>query len=129
MRDQTLSEEIISTMSHIYNALDIWIQRIKSEPTNFKIWQVHDSASWPDLSNKSYLQLIEIINNNLLDDVIVYKNLAGDAHQSTIADIVRHLINHSTYHRGQVVKLLQQDSLPTVSTDYIKYSRLAPMSL
>jgi len=56
--------------------------------------------------------------------MISYINLEEERHQSSVYDIVTHLVNHSTYHRGQIIKLLQIEGLNSVSTDYIDYTRV-----
>ncbi|MEJ2082197.1 MAG: DinB family protein [Acidobacteriota bacterium] len=33
------------------------------------------------------------------------------------------MVNHSSYHRGQVTTLLRQSGLPAVSTDFVLFCR------
>ena len=37
--------------------------------------------------------------------------------------LMQHLVNHSTYHRGQVVTMLRQTGLNPVATDLVKFYR------
>ena len=46
----------------------------------------------------------------------VTMNIRGEDFR--LADLIRHVTNHSTYHRGQVVLLLRQLSRTPPSTDY-----------
>ena len=39
------------------------------------------------------------------------------------AQMLRHVVNHSTYHRGQVTTILRQLGVPPPSTDLIAYYR------
>jgi uncharacterized damage-inducible protein DinB/GNAT superfamily N-acetyltransferase len=49
--------------------------------------------------------------------------------ERTLADTIRHLLNHSAYHRGQVVTLLRQAGFAAPKTDFLDFSedgRLEP---
>lgn len=39
--------------------------------------------------------------------------------------LLRHVVNHSTYHRGRVVTMLRQLGAGTVSTDLVLFYRTA----
>ncbi|MGD2069435.1 MAG: DinB family protein [Gemmatimonadota bacterium] len=54
---------------------------------------------------------------------LTYRNLAGEPFENTLAEMLRHVVNHATYHRGQVVTLLRQLGAEAVSTDLILYYR------
>ena len=46
-----------------------------------------------------------------------YRNLYGQELESPLWQMVQHVANHSTYHRGQVVTLLRQTGAKPVATD------------
>ena len=52
---------------------------------------------------------------------ISYINDAGERWTYTLADMLRHVVNHGTYHRGQVATMLRRLSLVPPSTDYLVY--------
>ncbi|UPT65543.1 MAG: hypothetical protein M0D57_13455 [Sphingobacteriales bacterium JAD_PAG50586_3] len=56
--------------------------------------------------------------------VLEYKNSRGDAWNSTYEDILTHIANHGTYHRGQIASRLKEIGVQPPTTDYIAYSRL-----
>ncbi len=124
LEGQEVSEEIKSALSHIFNAADIWNTRMGSQGYGYGIRQVHDVADWDTISQAMYQSTTAVLNNHSIDDTINYKNLAGETHQSSVRDIILHIVNHGSYHRGQIIQLLQQGGLKTVSTDFINYSRL-----
>jgi uncharacterized damage-inducible protein DinB len=41
-----------------------------------------------------------------------------------VEQIMIHLVNHSSYHRGQIAMLLRQNGFEPVNTDYITYDRV-----
>jgi uncharacterized damage-inducible protein DinB len=54
---------------------------------------------------------------------IGYRNLAGQENAAPLWQLVQHVVNHSTYHRGQVVTLLRQLGSKAVSTDMVTWDR------
>ncbi|MGH7465840.1 MAG: DinB family protein, partial [Longimicrobiales bacterium] len=55
--------------------------------------------------------------------VIEYRSMAGAAYHSALWQMLRHVVNHSTYHRGQVTTMLRQLGRAAPSTDLIHYYR------
>lgn len=58
--------------------------------------------------------------------MIAYTSFTGEAFTSSLEDIVRHAVNHGTYHRGQVTTMLRQLNAETINTDLITYLRQKP---
>ncbi|HJQ18710.1 MAG TPA: DinB family protein [Gemmatimonadaceae bacterium] len=50
-----------------------------------------------------------------------YKNLRGQVKAYSIADILLHVVNHGTYHRGQLAQLLRDRGHASPSTDMLIY--------
>jgi uncharacterized damage-inducible protein DinB len=59
-----------------------------------------------------------------LGGVIEYRTLSGQASADPLADLIRHAVNHSTYHRGQVATQLRQLGVTPPGTDLVAYLRL-----
>ena len=55
--------------------------------------------------------------------MIRYKTMAGVAYTQPLWQLVQHVANHSTYHRGQVTSLLRQVGGRTVQTDMVTWDR------
>lgn len=41
--------------------------------------------------------------------------------ETYLSEIVQHLVNHGTYHRGNLTAMIRQQGYPSVPTDYIMY--------
>ena len=54
---------------------------------------------------------------------IHYKSYDGMAFTSSLEEIVKHVVNHGTYHRGQVAALLRMLGGEAVGTDLISFYR------
>ncbi|MDO8549036.1 MAG: DinB family protein [Ignavibacteria bacterium] len=63
------------------------------------------------------------LDKEKLTSIIKYRNTKGDEYQNRLSDIITHVINHSSYHRGQIALLVRNaGGIPAV-TDYIAYRR------
>ncbi len=57
--------------------------------------------------------------------VIDYKLLSGQAGSSPIWQMLQHVVNHASYHRGQVTTMLRQLGVqPAKSMDMIAFYRV-----
>jgi len=55
--------------------------------------------------------------------MIHHKTTAGVAQAAPLWQMLQHLVNHGTYHRGQVATLLRQLGAKPISTDLILFYR------
>ncbi|MCC9022154.1 DinB family protein [Bacillus nakamurai] len=65
---------------------------------------------------KSFLQPDENINQPL-----VIEHPSGDVMKTSVSDMVLHVVNHGTYHRGNITAMLRQMGYASVPTDYGVY--------
>jgi uncharacterized damage-inducible protein DinB len=52
-----------------------------------------------------------------------YQSFDGKSHEDPLWQLIQHLANHSTYHRGQVVAMLRMMDAKVVSTDLVVWDR------
>jgi uncharacterized damage-inducible protein DinB len=117
-----------ATLAHIVGAEWIWLRRWLGEnPTAAPAW-----AGQPELSElKAQLQEVEAERTRFLaalcgsafGRVVSYRTLTGKAHSDPLGDLIRHVVNHSTYHRGQIATQLRQLGQKPPNTDLITYLR------
>ncbi|WP_425146066.1 DinB family protein [Deinococcus sp.] len=118
------------TLSHLYGAEVIWSARLKGEPApTFAKVAFPDSLAelevqWTALQQ----QRRDFVATSGPQAVIQYANLNGEAQRSTVGEIVRHVVNHATYHRGQLVTMLRQLGYSAPNTDLIAFYRLLAAS-
>ena len=116
------------TLAHVVGAEWIWLRRwLGDNPKAAPVWVAE--ASLPELrahlaavgsEREAYLAGLE---EGDLERVVEYRRLSGEADAARLADLVRHVVNHSTYHRGQVVTQLRQVGASPPGTDFIAYVR------
>ena len=57
------------------------------------------------------------------EQAIDYRSTRGDAFTTPLWQQLQHVVNHSSYHRGQVVTLLRQLGVDPIGTDLIAFYR------
>jgi len=71
----------------------------------------------------NYDRTLKILEKIEPEKMIVYSNSKGETFTNLVKDIIFHIINHSTYHRGQIAMEFRQSGLEPLNTDYIFYKR------
>ena len=75
-------------------------------------------------SERAIRGFVDRLGDSDVDRVIEYKLLSGAAGSSPIGQMVQHVVNHASYHRGQITTLLRQiGAKPAKSMDMIAYFR------
>jgi uncharacterized damage-inducible protein DinB len=122
---QPKSERIASVFSHILNAHRIWNTRIGGTSPSGGVWDVHAIVQWQPINQSNFARSLELLQAQSLDRVVDYADTKGNRHKNTVAVILFHVVNHSTYHRGQVAILLGHEKQQPPVTDFIAYAREA----
>lgn len=117
------SEKSVKLFNHILNAHQIWNNRINPKQTTFGVWELHAVQDLKSIDKTNYEQTLQILDKFDLTETINYTNSKGQTFSNNIHDILFHLINHSTYHRGQIATEFRQNGLDPLVTDYIFYKR------
>ncbi|MCL6274442.1 damage-inducible protein DinB [Muricauda sp. 2012CJ35-5] len=117
-------EHSTKLFSHILNAHHIWNQRILGKPSEYQVWQIHQKDKWGDIHYENQRATFEIITN--ADDFtkrIDYENSEGRTYANDLKDILFHIVNHSTHHRGQILTDFRTNGIEPEALDYIFYKR------
>jgi uncharacterized damage-inducible protein DinB len=120
---------IYQTCQHMMEVESIWWQRVNlQEPVqlpekdpgeNFAVL----AEKWLRLSRQWSSWLVEIPEKNIIH-VFGYYNSKKEFFKQPVYEMLLHLVNHQTYHRGQVVTMLRQNKIDKIpATDFIKFSR------
>lgn len=117
-----------ATMVHLLAAEWVWVSRCegtspRSMPDGWPGGTVGDLRDrWKDVQERQRA-FLGTLGEEDLDRMVDYANLAGEPRRSSIRQMLQHVVNHSSYHRGQVVTMLRQLGRPAPSTDLILYYR------
>lgn len=117
---------IAEVFGHIIAADETWYYRMQGKGEGIRVIQPKTINTVEDITNVS-LALYEELGYFLLqanmDDVITYQNTKGEQFTNKISEIVKHMVNHGTYHRGNIAAMIRQMGYQGISTDYIQYLR------
>src|SRR5690606_38710503 len=123
-----------ATLAHVLSAEWVWLSRWKgTSPTGLPdSWDLSTldaiRARWAEVEREQHA-LIDALGEDDLRRAVAYRNIKGQPFTSTMAQMLRHVVNHSTYHRGQVITMLRQLGAEPLSTDLIaSYRQHAPVS-
>jgi uncharacterized damage-inducible protein DinB len=122
-------KSIRETVTHIYAAEWAWYQRWHGEsPTSLlRADRFADLAAlrraWTEHEHKVRAH-VDGLGESGLRQVVEYKLLSGAAGVSPMWQMIQHVVNHASYHRGQITTLLRQlGAEPPKSMDMIAYYR------
>jgi uncharacterized damage-inducible protein DinB len=114
---KTADKTVLDTLVHIYAADRIWLSRVLVEPrATFIDPEDRDltllQTEWPALHQRWKLWLRDFKDDDVLR-VIEFKNTKGHPYAMPVWQILLHVVNHGTHHRGQVSGFLRaMDRMP-----------------
>ncbi len=120
---ETYKEKISLLASHTLNAHHIWNHRIFGVATALSVWQILDLNHLDAINEENFEHTKELLQKKNLKEPIDYSNSKGQNFTNTAEEIFFHIINHSNYHRGQLVSQLKVKGVEPIVTDYIFYKR------
>lgn len=120
---------IFKTLQHLWDVEYIWWQRMK----------LAEHYEWPgktfngsvlELSNnlvaqsRQWKEWVDIATEAALQHEFIYRNSKKDQFKQPVYEVLLHLFNHQTFHRGQLITMLRQAGVTTIpNTDLISYLR------
>ncbi len=122
-------KSIRDTVVHMYSAEWIWNMRLHGTSPAAAL----QAVDYPDVSKvQSAWMDVEAQTRSFLDEAgepgiartIDFKLINGQAGRAVLGQVVQHVVNHSSYHRGQVTTMLRQiGATPAKSLDLITFYR------
>lgn len=119
----TALPEAARLFSHVLNAQHIWGKRMLGIEPLYGVWDVHLQKDLKKISEENFKLIYLALSKTTSDQIIYYHNSKGIRYENRVGEILLHLFNHSTYHRGQVVTLLKKAGFEPPVTDYIILKR------
>lgn len=116
------------TWLHIMASEWVWLARwLGTSPSGMPPeWQAYDREQviqeWQALE-AAQLAYVGKLTDADLDRRIQYINFAGQKFAQPLGHLMRHMVNHSTYHRGQITTMIRQLGRTAVSTDLVLFFR------
>jgi uncharacterized damage-inducible protein DinB len=121
---------IRKTLLHMLDASSAWYQRIKLQervvmPSEHFHGSVEELIVELIKMDMQWEQWVQHATTSALLHVFEYRNTKKELFKQPVYQVLLHLFNHNTYHRGQLVTLLRQldaDNIP--QTDFVVWTRI-----
>jgi len=117
------------TIAHICDAEFIWLSRWNGEqPVGFrKPDRMPDVAAarseWSELERRMR-EVLEKLGPGGVERTVEYRDMKGAARSDIFWQMLQHVVNHGSYHRGQVTTMLRQlGAQPAKYMDLIVFYR------
>ena len=119
-RDLKVSHKSMhGTLEHILFADRIWLSRVLGEPV--------ETPGPLDIELPRIRERWEALANGWTDAdiecVVTFQRPDGVTNTLVLRDIIVHVVNHATLHRGQVMGMLRQLDIAPPITDFVFYLR------
>lgn len=120
---------IRKTVYHLWSAESIWQQRLNLEEK--PVWQEsvfegsfqEATENWMTASKSLFDFTEKQFNDYAFTHVVHYYNLKKQSAKLQVYVALMQVLNHSTYHRGQLITMIRQAGLKKVpSTDFFLYA-------
>ena len=122
----TSHRSLRGTFVHILWGEWLWLQRWRGESPK----QVFNPRDFSDVSAlearwnivlREQEDFIAALSEEKLNSHVSYENLEGQRWEYSLTHMMQHVVNHSSYHRGQVAALLRQLGHTSPATDFLVF--------
>ncbi|EPY09293.1 hypothetical protein AZ66_11620 [Paenibacillus sp. E194] len=114
---------IAAVIHHMVSADALWFARIMGDRTSpVEVNQFASLQEAIDYTNNVYTQM-RAYAGSIPDPekIVTYRTRMGEEVQNTISDIVYQIVNHGSYHRGNISTMLRLLRHEGALSDYIAY--------
>lgn len=117
-----------SLFNHVALAQIVWMQRVRGETPTRSAFEnpritLEQSAALAAEGHGALEAMLAQTDEAEFERVIDYVDSRGNPYRNRISDIVMHVFNHGTHHRGQINMMLRQRGLTPAWIDYILLKR------
>lgn len=123
---KSADKHVLGTLVHVYAADRVWLRRIEGAPPGVFVEPERDmhltvlQYDWPALLERWQAWAASLVDPNALAH---YQDLQGRPHATPLWQIVLHVVNHATHHRGQAAAMIRAMGHTPPPLDLIRYYR------
>ena len=116
-----------ATLVHLAGATRAWTERFDGRdatvlPTVEEVATLADAARMLNEADARVSAFLATLDPERLAAPLVWKNLKGEAKSAPLWAVLRHTVNHASYHRGQVAAMLKRLGGRPVATDLVRWA-------
>ena len=123
---RTSHGSVRGTLVHTLWAEWVWFRRWLGESPKV-IFDENDfpgveaiASRWQDVDRERQ-RFIAALTEDRLRGIVAYENARDEHWEYSLEHAMQHVVNHSSYHRGQVVTLLRQLGKTAPATDFLVF--------
>ena len=126
---------LISTLAHIYVVDRIWRAHLEGKPHGFRTRNLDQPLPLAELEDAQkledhwYIAFADAQSEESLGQVVDFSFVDGGKGSLSRGDMLLHVSNHKTYHRGYVADMLYESGLKPPTMDLPVFLRDAPPQL
>ncbi len=122
-------DSLYKTILHMWDAESAWWQRVKLHE-RIIIQSQNFEQSFKDAGNgliqqgTQWQEWVKAASDLALLHVFQYQNIKGQQFKPPVYEVLQHVFNHATFHRGQLVTMLRQLGVSDIpQTDFANWCR------
>ena len=112
-----------ATMVHLLESDWLWLKRFHGIPLAPELpkWDTSSPATLHKAWKEVQDDMLEVVNTLTVDKQVEFITRKGAHLIMPLEDIILHLTQHGSYHRGQLTHIIRQLGQQPVSTDYFVF--------
>ncbi|HET7896225.1 MAG TPA: DinB family protein [Flavisolibacter sp.] len=120
---------VYKTLLHMQDASSIWWQRLKLQekidrPSDSFAGDLQALSQLIQQQDRLWLDWVSNANEHALQHEFIYYNTHKERFKQPVYQMLLHLFNHGTYHRGQLVTMMRELGIEKIPpTDFIVWTR------
>ena len=122
----TADKSVLGTLVHIFAADRVWLARFLGEPQRFTTPEDYHlpllENDWPALAARWRQWAAGLTDDGALA-VLSYSDMSGRRWNQPIWQLVLHVVNHGTHHRGQAAGFLRSMGYAPPKLDLVHFYR------
>lgn len=116
-----------ATLVHLAGATRAWAERFDGRdatvlPTVEEVPALADAARMLNEADGRISAFLATATPERLAGPLVWKNLKGEPKSAPLWAVLRHTVNHASYHRGQAAAMLRRLGREPVATDLVRWA-------
>jgi uncharacterized damage-inducible protein DinB len=115
-----------ATFVHLAGATDAWAERFGGKdvlvlPKEPDLPALEDAVRLLLAAEEKHRRHLKSLTREKLAGTFSWKNLSGEVKTSPFEIVVRHVVNHQTYHRGQIASMVRRAGGKPIPTDMVRW--------
>ena len=114
---------LVRTLNHVHAMDEVWRAHLEGRPHGYTTRNPDACPLLPELREAQramdawFVDYAGSLEEPTQEEVVSFRFIGGDPGAMTRRDILLHVANHGTYHRGNVASMMYQAGMPPPATD------------